>query len=206
MADRSFIFDMDGALLRVDVDIEEVRLALAALFAPYGVTRPFRPILARIAQAAGEAAARGGDAAALKRRGLEILDSWELRGAAEARAREGAAVVVDDLARRGQPLGILTNCGRACVAPALRSAGLDPSAFAAIVTRDEAAPKPSPDGLVVLAETLGGDPLWYVVDHAIDIDAARAARPRVPSLRVASLPGPTGADRAIPDLRAVLGL
>lgn len=200
------IFDMDGALLRVEVDIEEVRLALAALFAPYGVTRPFRPILARIDAAADEAAARDGDPLELRRQGRHILDAWELRGAAEARARDGAAEVLAELAARGTPLGLLTNCGRACVEPALVAAGLDRAAFGALSTRDDYPPKPAPEGLVSLASRLAGDPTWYVVDHAIDVDTGRAARARVASLRVASLPGPTGADRDIADLRGVLAL
>jgi phosphoglycolate phosphatase-like HAD superfamily hydrolase len=200
------IFDLDGALLRVDVDIEEVRLSLSSLFSPYGVTRPFRPILARIGAAAEEAAARGGDAAALRRRGLEILDRWEVAGAASARPRDGAAEVTGELARRGRPLGLLTNLGRAAVGPALAAAKIDAGRFAAIVTRDDAAPKPAPDGLVSLAVRLPGEPLWYVVDHAIDVDAARAARPSVPRLRVAALGGVAGADRSLADLRAVLEL
>jgi HAD superfamily hydrolase (TIGR01549 family) len=203
---RSVIFDMDGALLRVEIDIEEVRLALAALFAPYGITRPFRPILARIGQAAEEAKAKGGDPEELRKKGLAILDVWEQRGAAQARARAGAPEVIAELRQRGTPLGLLTNCGRACVVPALRASGLDPSLFEEIVTRDEAAPKPDPEGLVRLAAHLGGDPIWYVVDHAIDLDTARAARPNVPALRVATLPGPSGADVTITELRDVLAL
>src|SRR6266568_1777266 len=121
------IFDMDGTLLRLDVDIEEVRTRLGALFAPRGVTRPFRPIVRRIRAAAREV----GDPA-LERAGLDLLDDWELRAAAGARARPGAAAVVAALAARGDALGLVTDCGRACVFPALAAAGI-PARFAAIV-------------------------------------------------------------------------
>ena len=68
----AYVLDMDGALLNLELDIEDVRLRLAALFGPYGITRPFRPILPRILAAAHEA---GGDEAALRRDGLGSASS-----------------------------------------------------------------------------------------------------------------------------------
>ena len=172
---RAVIFDMDGALLRLEVDIEEVRLRLAALFGPHGVTRPFRPILGRIYAAAVEAAARGADAAALTRAGLDILDGWEQKGAADARARDGAAQVLRALSERGVQLGLYTAVGRAAVDVALAASGIPATAFAALVTRDDAAPKPDPAGLRLLAGHLGAERLVYIADHASDLAAARAA-------------------------------
>ena len=69
------LFDLDGTLLELDVDIEAVRMALAALFAPHGVTGPFRPILARIDAAAEEAGRRGADAKALRRQARALSTS-----------------------------------------------------------------------------------------------------------------------------------
>src|SRR6185503_12920493 len=132
-----------------------VRLRLAALFEPHGVTRPFRPILGRVYAAAREAGERGGDQAALLAQALAILDEAEVRGAASARASQGAAETLAALAAAGSPLGLLTHRGRPAVAPALAAAGLDAAAFAAAITRDDAAPKPAHAGLLALLEKLG---------------------------------------------------
>jgi HAD superfamily hydrolase (TIGR01549 family) len=211
------LFDMDGTLLRLDVDIEEVRTRLGALFRPHGVTAPFRPILKRIRDAAAEAGARGADRSALERAGFAVLDEWEVRAAASARARAGAADVVSALALRGARLGVVTDNGRACVAPALRAAGLDPASFASIVTRDDVpAPKPDPAGVLRAAAALGA-PLWYVGDHVKDVEAGRAAARSFEggALRVAALRGGmssdadlarAGADRILGELRDVLAL
>lgn len=189
---RAFIFDMDGALLRLEVDIEEVRLRLAALFGPHGVTRPFRPILGRIYAAAAEAGTRGADAAALTRAGLDILDEWELRGAADARARDGAADLVRVLAGRGDRLGLYTSVGRAAAAAALDAAGIPATAFEAIVSRDDAVPKPDPAGLRLLAGQLAPAPTAYVADHASDLQAARGAA--IAGLELIGLASPLAAD------------
>jgi phosphoglycolate phosphatase-like HAD superfamily hydrolase len=202
---NAVVFDMDGTLLRLQVDIEEVRLRLAALFAPRGVTAPFRPILRRIHEAAAEA----GDPA-LARAGLAILDEAEARGAARAEAREGAGELIAALRARGVRLGLVTDNGRACVQPALAAAGLPAGAFEAIATRDDVpAPKPDPAGVVAVARALGGA-AWYVGDHAKDVQAGRAAAALVPGLRVAFVRGglgdapPEGADLVADDLRGLL--
>jgi HAD superfamily hydrolase (TIGR01549 family) len=192
------IFDMDGALLRVDVDLEEVRQRLAALFAPHGVSRPFRPILRTLREAARDARRPE-----LLAQGLAILTDWEVRGAAAARARDGAADATTALAQAGAALGIVTDVGRAAVVPALRAAGLDPVRFTAIVTRDDVSePKPDPAMVRRAAAELGGTPTWYVVDHQKDIDAGRAAGVRVAAL-VGGLIRLRGADVVVASLRDV---
>jgi N-acetyl-D-muramate 6-phosphate phosphatase len=200
------IFDLDGTLLRLDVDIEDVRIRLGALFAPHGVTRPFRPILRRIRDAAREAAAAGADGPALERAGLELLSDAEVRAAASARARASAPVAVAALAARGFALGLVTDNGRACVEPALRQAGFDPAWFRATITRDEVAePKPDPAGIVAAARALGatGARVFFVGDHPRDVEAARAARAEVPDLQVVALRGGYAGDdqlrAAVPD-------
>jgi HAD superfamily hydrolase (TIGR01549 family) len=196
------LFDMDGTLLRLDVDIEEVRLRLAALFAPHGVTRPFRPILRRISEAAAEAGKTE-----LRAAGLAILDEWELKGARVARPRAGAVAAARTLAEQGTKLGIVTDNGRACVETALRAAGFDPAWFQIIVTRDDVpAPKPDPAGVLLAARTLGA-PMVYLGDHPKDVDAGRAAARTLPGIRVLAVRGghASDADLAKAGADAVLG-
>jgi phosphoglycolate phosphatase-like HAD superfamily hydrolase len=217
------LFDLDGTLLWLEVDIDAARQALSDLFRPWGFELPFRPILPRIREAAALAATRGGDESALARAGLEVLDGVEVRAARTARARHGAPELVAALAARGARLGLVTDNGRACVAVALRAAGIDPAVFGAISTRDDVArPKPDPAGIVAVAGVLAGEGgarvLWYVGDHPRDVQAARAAAEAVGSIRVAVVKGGlgdaaelerAGADASIEDLEAlpaILGL
>lgn len=200
------VFDMDGPLLRLDVDLEEVRTRLGALFAPRGVVRPFRPVLRRI----GEAAREVGDPA-LEAAGLAILSEWECRAAASARPRPGAAAVVSALAVRGDRLALLTDLGRACVALALESARIPAASWHAIVTRDDVPRgKPDPAGLRRAVERLGAETTWYVVDHRREAETGRGL-----GLRVAALVGDmeseaalrvAGAERILGTLDEVLAL
>lgn len=199
MTPPGVLFDLDGTLLELDVDIEAVRLGLAALFAPFGVTGPFRPILARIDAASEEAGRKGGDASALRRQARGLLDEAELVGARVARARPDALAAVRALAAARLPLAIVTDNGRAAVPVALAAAGYELGAFVAIVTRDEVAqPKPDPAGVRAAADAIraaGATPAWLVGDHAKDVESARAAA--IAGLRVYAVPGGLGRTDAL---------
>lgn len=171
------LFDLDGTLLHLPVDIEPARREIAALLAAAGWRGPAAPLLGVIDRAA---AALEGDAAARLRQGARaILDRAELRAAPRARARPGAPALLAELSRRRAPLGLVTNQGRACVAPALAAAGLEAAAgFGVIVTRDDVAQaKPAPDGVVRAVRALlpGGGSAAFVGDSRSDVTAARAA-------------------------------
>jgi phosphoglycolate phosphatase-like HAD superfamily hydrolase len=202
----NLIFDMDGPLLRLDVDLEEVRIRLGALFAPRGIVRPFRPVLRRIREAATEV----GDPS-LEAAGLAILSEWECRAAASARPRPGAAMVVSALAARGDRLALLTDLGRACIPLALDSANIPVAAWQSIVTRDDVPQgKPDPSGLRRAVLDLGGGPTWYVVDHRREAETGRGL-----GLLVAALIGDmeseaalrsAGAERILSSLDEILTL
>lgn len=182
---RAVLFDMDGTLLRLELDIEEVRLRLAALFGRYGVQRPFRPILRRIREAAAEAAGAGGDGPALERAGFALVDEWEVEAARRARPQDGAAEVVAELRRRHILLGLVTDNGRACLPTALATAGLSIELFDAIATRDDVPmPKPDPAGVLTVVRALAPQRAWYIGDHPKDVEAGRAASRLVPGMQL----------------------
>jgi phosphoglycolate phosphatase-like HAD superfamily hydrolase len=198
------VFDLEGVLVRHEVDIEEVRLRLAALFGPYGVTRAFRPILRRIREAVAEVAgsgAGGGSALGeLERRAYAIVDELELAAAGRARAKGGAVEVVAELIARRVPLGLYTERGRACVGPTLAAAGLDSAAFVSIGAREDSfppgPPRPveanapwanAPDhtpAVLAAAQGVALADVWLIADHPDDVRAARAASAQVPGLMV----------------------
>jgi phosphoglycolate phosphatase-like HAD superfamily hydrolase len=154
------VFDLDGTLLDLPVDIEAVRARLAAVFAPRGFALPFRPVLARIDEAATMLARDPAERARLVRLGRSLLDGAEHEAARAARPRPGAAALLAGLLARGVPVGIWTDNGRPCVDPALRAAGLTDAPWPAdrVCSRDDApAPKPDPRGLAALVERLVAD-------------------------------------------------
>lgn len=187
---RAVIFDMDGTLLRLQVDIEEARLRVAELFAPYGYREGFRPILWHIEQASRHADRAGVDGAKLRRRARALVDEQEIIGAREAKMREGASELLAALGARGIPLGLVTDNGRACVEPALSAAGLPASLFQVVVTRDDVPyPKPDPAGILRACRVLRSPLVVYIGDHPKDVTAGRTASREWPGLVVVALSG-----------------
>ena len=91
---RAFLFDLDGTLVDLDVDIEPVRCELAAMFGPLGYSAGFSPILARIDEAASAVSSTPAELAVHKRAALALIDRAEVAAAASARACPGAADVL----------------------------------------------------------------------------------------------------------------
>jgi len=213
---RAVLFDLDGTLVELGVDIEAVRARLAAMFAPYGYRERFAPILARIAEASAFAGADDAERAALFDGAMALLADAEREAASTATPIDGARDVVATLSAAAVPIGILTNNGRACVDPALARLGARAS-WRVVVSRDDAPAKPDPSGLVTAARALlpAGGTLWFVADGDRDIAAAKAAKAQhdvavisVGFVRGASAQRMAAAepDEQIDDLRRLLAL
>ena len=175
MSAGGVLFDLDGTLLDLPVDIEPVRREVERLLREAGDGGPARPLLDAIDRADRAAAGQGGGR--LRARARALLDAAELAAAPRARARPGAVGAAAALARRGLRLAIVTDNGRACLAPALAAAGLDAFAWHAVTRDDVARPKPSPDGVVAAARAMcpAGGALWFAGDTPRDLAACRAA-------------------------------
>jgi phosphoglycolate phosphatase-like HAD superfamily hydrolase len=219
---RAVVFDLDGTLLDLPVDIEPARAEVGALLAAAGHPGRPSPILGAIAAAVLGA---GADGAALRSAAHGVLDRAELVAAARATARPGAAEVLGAVIARGLPLAIVTDNGRACVAPALVAAGLDrvladPTGLVLVSRDDVVRAKPAPDGLIAAARRLlpdGGELLW-LGDSPRDVAAGLAARASLPGilLTVVAIGGgdearsaalrAAGPDRLVDDLAAALAL
>lgn len=185
------MFDLDGTLTVAQHDFDGIkqRLGLPA----------DRPVLEGIALQ--PAAARAGL--------LERVHAWEEDLADRARATPGAQELLADLTARGLPIGVLTRNSRANARRTLAAARLD-RWFAPewVLGRDEAAPKPSPDGLNWFAREWGLAPreLVMVGDFRFDLEAGRAAGTRVVWLDVDGAGTFSAlADRVVTDLGALVG-
>ncbi|GIW28068.1 MAG: hypothetical protein KatS3mg070_1431 [Meiothermus sp.] len=101
------------------------------------------------------------------------LLAYEQALAASSKVREGMPELLEALAALGLPTALLTNNHRAATQMALQKHGL---AFALVLTREEAPPKPSPALLERALEHFGLQPheALYIGDSEGDWQAAQA--------------------------------
>ncbi|MEX5590117.1 MULTISPECIES: HAD family hydrolase [Pseudomonas] len=188
---RNWVFDMDGTLTVAVHDFAAIRQAL-------GIP-PEDDILTHLAALpAAEAAAK---------------HAWLLEHerdlAMASTAASGAVELVRELAGRGCRLGILTRNARELAHVTLEAIGLaDCFAVEHILGRDEAQPKPSPDGLLKIAQAWEVAPseLVMVGDYRFDLDCGRAAGARTVLVNIPDNPWPELADWHAADCRALRAL
>ncbi|MFV3382825.1 MULTISPECIES: HAD family hydrolase [Pseudomonas] len=185
---RHWVFDMDGTLTVAVHDFAAIREAL-------GIP-PEHDILTHLAALPAEEAA--------------AKHAWLLEHerdlAIASRPAEGAVELVRELAERGCQLGILTRNARELAHVTLEAIGLaDCFAVEHILGRDEAAPKPSPDGLLKIAQAWDVSPasLVMVGDYRFDLDCGRAAGARTVLVNLPDNPWPELADWHAADCRAL---
>ncbi len=161
LARRCWIFDLDGTLTLPVHDFAAIRSAL-------GMAETDPDILRFLASLpAAEAAARHA-------RLIEI--EYEL--AAKTAAAPGAGRLLDQLLRRDARVGILTRNTREIALHTLGQIGLQGYFTADVILgRDEAAPKPHPEGIEKLLDAWGGAPddAVMVGDYLFDLQVGRAA-------------------------------
>ncbi len=190
---RNWVFDMDGTLTVAVHDFAAIRVALDI--------PAEHDILTHLAALPAEEAA--------------AKHAWLLEHerdlATASTAATGAVELVRELAGRGCRLGILTRNARELAHVTLEAIGLaDCFPVEDILGRDEAAPKPSPDGLLKIASAWGVTPseLVMVGDYRFDLDCGRAAGARTVLVNLPDNPWPELVDWHAADclaLKVMLG-
>ncbi|PVZ40421.1 HAD family hydrolase [Pseudomonas sp. CC120222-01a] len=185
---RNWVFDMDGTLTVAVHDFAAIRVAL-------DIPAEHDILTHLAALPAAEAAAK---------------HAWLLEHerdlAIASTAAIGAVELVRELAERGCRLGILTRNARELAHVTLEAIGLaDCFAVEHILGRDEAEPKPSPDGLLKIASAWGVAPgeLVMVGDYRFDLDCGRAAGARTVLVNLPDNPWPELVDWHAADCRAL---
>lgn len=185
---RNWVFDMDGTLTVAVHDFAAIRMAL-------DIPAEHDILTHLAALPAAEAAAK---------------HAWLLEHerdlAIASTAATGAVELVRELARRGCRLGILTRNARELAHVTLEAIGLaDCFEVKHILGRDEAEPKPSPDGLLKIASAWGVAPgeLVMVGDYRFDLDCGRAAGARTVLVNLPDNPWPELVDWHAADCRAL---
>lgn len=157
---RGWIFDLDGTLTVAQHDFPAIRRELGI-----PADEDILTYLGRLPIAE-------------RQRLNDELNAIELRLAADVVPAPGAAELVRELHRSGRHLGILTRNLRSVAMASLRRIGvLDCFAPEHILGRDEAPPKPAPDGInQLLADwQLSHTEAVMVGDFHFDLAAGRAA-------------------------------
>lgn len=188
---RNWVFDMDGTLTVAVHDFAAIRVAL-------GIP-PEDDILTHLA--------------ALPAAEAEAKHAWLLEHerdlAVASTAATGAVELVRELAGRGCQLAILTRNARELAHVTLEAIGLaDCFAKELVLGRDEAAPKPSPDGLLKIAQAWDVDPseLVMVGDYRIDLECGRTAGARTVLVNLPDNPWPELTDWHAADCRQLQAL
>lgn len=185
---RGWVFDLDGTLTLAQHDFPAIRREL-------GVPAD-ADILTYMA------ALPAADYTAMKAQ----LDAIELRLAAEVEPAPGAVELVRQLREQGRRLGILTRNLQVVARSTLSCLGiLDCFAAEDVLGREDAAPKPSPDGIHQLLDRwqLSPDEAVMVGDFRFDLEAGRAAGSRT-CLILPDNPWPELTDWHLPSCNALL--
>ncbi len=154
---RCVIFDLDNTIVDSDLDF-------AAIRAEVGTEEPILEYRA----AAGEAEQRRVD---------EILDRHERRAAETCGLCDGAVELLSFLRSRGIRTALLTRNSRQSVNTVLARHQLQ---FDFIVSREDSAPKPSPEPIFLICKRFGVQPgeALMIGDYLYDIQTGQAAGAR----------------------------
>jgi len=151
---RCVIFDLDNTLVDSPLDFAAIKAEIGA----------DAPILEHRETVGPEE----------QRRIDEILDRHETHAAARSDLFEGAVELLAFLEKRNVRTALLTRNSRKSVNTILKRHGL---CFDSVVSREDAAPKPSPEPVLLICEKLGVKPSETLVvgDFLFDIQSGQAA-------------------------------
>ncbi len=152
---RGVIFDLDGTLVSSSLDFIQIRKAIGC---------PVADVLAHVDSLSDEE----------RRQAMGTIESFEMQDALTSVPLEGAHECIGLLEKLGLPKAILT---RNCQQATRHKLAHGRWQFDAILSRDDAPPKPSPEGLLTIAKQwqIPHHQLVYLGDYHYDVDAANHA-------------------------------
>jgi len=164
---RGILFDMDGVVVRQHLDFPAIKREM------FGSPDGF--ILERMAALEPSARARA----------EAILERHETVAARAAEPMDGAVGFLAWMAARGLRSGLVTRNSRKSVALVLDRLGVR---FDAVVTREDAPPKPAPEPVWLACRTMdvAPDAALFVGDFELDMLAGRRAGVRTVLLKSGS--------------------
>ena len=181
MAIRGVLFDMDGVVVRQRLDFPAIKREI------FGDTDGF--ILERMAELP----------AAERRRAETILERHETVAALTAEPMDGIVPFLEWLEAKGLRRGLVTRNSRKSVELVLTRLGLR---FDAVVTREDAPPKPAPDPVWHACRGMQVEPseALLVGDFEFDMVSGRRAGTRTVLLRSGTMEASAHADLTVDSL------
>jgi HAD superfamily hydrolase (TIGR01549 family) len=155
---KGVIFDLDGTLVDSRLDFDLMRREIGI---------PGRQPVLEFVQALPEGPR--------KRECHDIILRHEFRGAQEATLMPGVAELLARLAELNLHQGILTRNQREPTRLTLERLAL--TGFSQVLTREDAAPKPDPEGLLLICQAWGCEPgeVIFIGDYRFDVLAGKNA-------------------------------
>ena len=157
---RGVIFDLDGTLAHSNPDFSGLRREL-------GIDSG-TDILAHVnSLSEGE----------VRNKAFEIVHEYERQSSLNASWIDGAKELIEYLQAKSLPLAILTRNMPEAAQITINKLGID---IALVLTRDDAQPKPHPEGIELICQQWQLDPadILYVGDYLFDLQTAQNAGSR----------------------------
>ncbi|MBI2193390.1 MAG: HAD family hydrolase [Planctomycetes bacterium] len=153
---HAVLFDLDGTITRPVLDFSAIRSAIGIADGT--------PVLEYLDRLDGEARARG----------HAVLESFETQAAENAEFNHGVAELFQFLDRARVRTAVVTRNSRSSARLTLRKLGLE---VMALVCREDAPAKPSPEPALLAARLVQADPphCLFVGDYEFDVRTGLAA-------------------------------
>lgn len=167
------VFDLDNTLVHSQIDFSGMRAAVISLLRERNLSDAGDEELRRLS--VGEIIASGANKnAEFEREAWQRVLRFEREGMLKATVEDDAARTLGVLQDADFRLAILTNNAHEATVKALEKFALD-SYFDLILTRDEVAMKPEPDGIIKAKTDLQAAHIFHVGDSWLDGAAANRA-------------------------------
>ncbi|HDL15493.1 MAG TPA: HAD family hydrolase [Euryarchaeota archaeon] len=175
---EAVFFDLDGTLVMLGVNWENLRGELHTLFIKYGIDMDFRPMLSKVEDALSIISTKfpEKEAKMAKEVAYGIIEAHEVRGAMNSKLIESARDIIGFLKEKGCYIGIISRNSRRTIEVALENHKI--SDIDIIVSREDTSLiKPHPDQIFAAFKRLEvKNPYGIMVgDHPFDIVSGKSA-------------------------------
>jgi len=174
------LFDLDGTLIKLNIDFEKIRSRLRNFYSTYGINAEFRPMLKKIKECEREIERTYNkeEAKAATKKALEIIEEMELNSMKNSSLINFVKEVVHLLKAEGMLLGIVSRNSKKAIAEAIKKHGIN--AFDLIVAREDTdleKQKPLPDPVLYALKKLKVSPQEsiFVGDNIYDVASGKSA-------------------------------
>ncbi|MBU7029024.1 MAG: HAD family hydrolase [Theionarchaea archaeon] len=177
----TFLFDLDGTLVTMELDFAQIRKEVDHILVDKGYPQELldykKSVLETIDSAVTYLQENGLTWKELKKEVDTYLEKTELEAASRAVLLEGAKDILVTLKEKKKKVGIITRNNRRVALNVLKKSGLSPYVDIVLARDDVDNVKPHPDHVVKAVEKLDSTPECTVVlgDHHFEIEAGNKA-------------------------------